>query len=488
MLKTSIKTGARTLPAREELTINHGGSLAWNPSKESELEIAVAGCFLFQDQFYESGEKIADRIFNLALTIEPEKVAALAVKTRHVYNMRHVPLMLLVALGRTASGIPHLLADTIEKVINRPDEMGDLLALYWEINGANKPVPAQFKKGLVKAVAKFDAYQLTKNDKPGAKVRSRDVIFLTHPNPGQAKERLFANFVNKDHYPKELAHLGSYQKLDAPNTWEVRLSAGEDKKDTWEDLLRTGKLGATALLSNLRGMVEAKVDTALIHKGLAEGKGFEKIHPFKFFAAAKHAPSLEAEISDAMLHGLSGREKLKGKTVVIVDVSGSMYGGSMSAKSEMNRAQAACSMAAVLREVCQDVTIWATAGSDGRRIHDTKQVPSRRGIPLVEAIYGMSRELGGGGIFLKQVNEFVFDKVGHVDRYICITDEQDTSGDRSPFDARIFAKYNYMLNVASYQPSIAYDSRWIRIGGFSDALVDYILNFEKLKTRYSQTA
>jgi hypothetical protein len=49
----------------------------------------------------------------------------------------------------------------------------------------------------------------------------------------------------------------------------------------------------------------------------------------------------EPSIDKAFLATLGSASKLSGRTLVIIDVSGSMYGGRVSPKSDMNRALAA---------------------------------------------------------------------------------------------------------------------------------------------------
>src|ERR1700730_958931 len=98
---------------------------------------------------------------------------------------------------------------------------------------------------------------------------------------------------------------------------------------------------------------------------------------------------------------------LAGKTLIVVDVSGSMYHARVSAKSEMTRATAASALAAIARGMFADARIYATAGSDTLRRPATKEVPPRMGMALIDAIEGECKPLGGGGIFLKQVMEFL---------------------------------------------------------------------------------
>ena len=67
------------------------------------------------------------------------------------------------------------------------------MAIYWadvlgpEQQRKRRPLSAQIKKGLARALTKFDAYQLAKYDRDGA-VRIRDVLFLTHAKPKDAEQ------------------------------------------------------------------------------------------------------------------------------------------------------------------------------------------------------------------------------------------------------------------------------------------------------------
>ena len=177
-------------------------------------------------------------------------------------------------------------------------------------------------------------------------------------------------------------------QLASPETWEVTLSAvGRDsqgqpvaKREAWERLLAERNLGALALLRNLRNMLQAGVDLALLRKALDTVRT-GRVLPFRFISAAKHAPQLEPELERAMFKCLEGHQRLAGKTILIVDCSGSMH-GQISRKSELDRLSAAAALAALLREICEQVAIYATAGNDSTRIHATMLVPSRRGFAL----------------------------------------------------------------------------------------------------------
>ncbi len=450
--------------AQEEDKRTHEGALAYmNLSDEQRLRRAVLACMLWEDEFYEDGEAISARITSLAAKVKPEIVAKLAIEARTKMHLRHAPLLLLTVLVKTGAGKEKLVADTITTVIQRADELSELVAIYWR-NG-KRPLSAQMKKGLARAFTKFDGYALAKYDRPGP-VRLRDVLFLVHAKPkAEEQAETWKKLAAKD--------------LDSPDTWEVALSGGADKRVTFERLLKEGKLGYLALLRNLRNMSEAGVDDKLVKKAILARKGAERVLPFRYIAAARAAPSFEPEIDKAMLAGLAQAPKLPGRTLIIIDVSGSMYGGPMSKRSDMNRALAACALGAIARELCEEPLIYATAGSDASRVHQTALVPARRGMALVDAIYGLCKPLGGGGIFLNQVMRFLEPKHGGVDRTIVITDEQDCGlGDEdSPLMAPTFGRTNYMINVGSFRNGVGYGN-WVHLDGFSEQVLRYVAEFE----------
>src|SRR5437016_14185301 len=84
----------------------------------------------------------------------------------------------------------------------------------------------------------------------------------------------------------------------------VALSAGKDKRETWERLLREEKLGGMAVLRNLRLMLASGVEPKLIAARLE--KGIARALPFRFVTAARYAPKLEDAIEKAMLRGIAG--------------------------------------------------------------------------------------------------------------------------------------------------------------------------------------
>lgn len=423
----------------------HEGAPAKRIKTIQALRRSVMACLLWEDTFYEDSEEIAKRIADLAEQVPAEDVVALAIEARSQMNLRHVPLMLMAALA--ASTKPErrrVVAAGLAQVIQRADELTEFLAIYWR-NGRCK-LSAQVKKGLARAFPKFNAYQLAKYNRDGV-VKLRDVLFLCHAKPKDEEQAAVW---------KQLVD----GALAAPDTWEVALSSGADKKAAWERLLSEDKLGALALLRNLRNMQDAGVSDATIRKGLVTMKT-ERVLPFRFLAAAKFAPIFEPELEKAMLKNTAELPKLKGKTAILVDKSGSMVGAPISAKSTLDRLEAASALAILLREVCEEVLVIAFGQYSG-------VVPARRGFALRDAIYA---DPNGGGTYTEDAKKGA-DKYGY-DRIIIVTDEQSHQALSAP------KGIGYVVNVAPYKNGVGY-GKWNHIDGWSENIVRYITELEAL--------
>src|SRR5438445_11494137 len=92
------------------------------------------------------------------------------------------------------------------------------------------------------------------------------------------------------------------------------------------------------------------------------------------------APQWEETLEHAMLACVAGQEKLPGKTIVLVDVSGSMT-APLSRRAEMQRTDAAYGLAVLLREVGEKVNVFSFSDN-------LVEVPARRGFALRDAIDG----------------------------------------------------------------------------------------------------
>lgn len=472
---------ARTnVAVKQEPIRTHEGGIATRTSILNQLRRSVLSCLLWEGEFYENGEEISKRITRLVAEVSAEDAHNLAITARNEFKLRHVPLWIAVAMCRAGGEHRRLVGQTLFAVIQRPDEITEFLSLYWK--EGKVPIAKQVKLGLSSAFTKFNEYQLAKWNRDDA-IKLRDVLFLVHPHPtGTAKELGRPTEVeaiksrSKKGYRRGIVNRHSKgmglmweklvaRELETPDTWEVGISAATSPKEkaaVWTRLLKEGKLGALALIRNIRNMTQVDVGERWIAEAI-RAMNVERVLPFRFITAAQYNPVFEDVLEEAMLKCLDGMEKLSGRTVLVVDVSGSMN-DPLSSKSDMRRIDAAYGLAILCRELCEDVKIFSFSANP-------MLIPPRRGFALRDAI---DKSQPHGSTYLRKALESIHKvRAGDYDRLIVITDEQSHDGVYTPA-----GKQCYMINVASSKNGVGYKDGWEHLDGFSEAVFKWICENE----------
>ncbi len=458
------------------------GARAKHIGPQQQLLRLTMSCMLWEDNFYIDGKTVGDAIAQAVHACTLEQAAAVAIEARTNMKLRHVPLLIVREMARhphRTSKLAHLgkyrmddsdpawISQTLAAIIQRPDELTEFMAIYWK--DGKQPLSKQVKLGLAKAFAKFDEYALAKYNRK-KDISLKDVLFLCHSKPadgqGNWTKQTRAAYAKKpfpfEPMPGELLY-GKliYDQLQTPDTWEVQLSGGADKALTFIRLMNERKLGDLAFLRNLRNMVQAGVPKNIITE-YGDSRNWGRVLPFRFIAAARILPEFEPDLERWMFKCLEGSTMLGGKTILLVDVSGSMC-APLSSKSDLRRTDAAQALAMLLREVCTDPVI-VPFGSENLPL---VPVPPRRGFALAELV--RNRNTG-----TKLGRAVAWANFQGYDRLIVLTDEQSFDVVGAP----LTGTRSYMLNVASEKNGIGYYV-WNRIDGFSEAVVDYIQKFEE---------
>lgn len=327
---------------------NHEGGEAYTLPTKLELYSAVVTT-LIAPKFYESETDVLKRIKDLVAKVaktDPEFVAKLAVYARESMYLRTVPVVLAVELAKAHSGTP-LVSKTLERVVRRPDEITETLAYYTTTNGRKGDkklgkLSNQIRKGLGVSFNKFDEYQFAKYNRSAA-ISLKDALFLTHPVAKDAKQQaVFDKIVSGT--------------LETPKTWETELSAAgksddkeSSKKEAWEDMIMSQKMGYMATLRNLRNILQADVSEEAITK-VADYLGNEKAvlsskqFPFRFYSAARELQSVASPYTGRILAALEDAMRISASNIagfdrndtvaIATDVSGSMS-SQLSEKSKM---------------------------------------------------------------------------------------------------------------------------------------------------------
>ena len=219
-----------------------------------------------------------------------------------------------------------------------------------------------------------------------------------------------------------------------------------------------------ALLRNLRNFKDNGVNENLVRSALKTIKT-ERLLPYRFVTAAKYAPNLEPELEEAMYRAIENKgQKINGKTVLLIDVSGSMK-HNVSSKSDSTRFDAATGLAILARELFKDVEIYTFSDN-------LVQVPTRRGFALRDAILTSQRH---ANTYLGKAINALNTSVKY-DRLIVFTDEQSSDNVGVP----IRGSNAYVINIAANKNGIGY-GEWLHLDGFSESVLDYIISFEQLK-------
>lgn len=455
----------------DERLAGGAGALAAKQDYAGQLRRVVLANLLWEDIAYCDGEKVAETIEQLVPLVDAEKVYSIALAARALQKLRHTPLYLAVQMCKYPE---HRLfvRDLLPKIITRADMLTDFLAIYWKENGNRAPIAHQAKKGLAEAFHNFNAYKFAKYDRDAA-IKLRDVMFLVHPRPRDERE-------------KNLFKMVAERNLPIPETWETMLSAGKDKRETWTYLINEGKIGGLAFLRNLRNMREAGVDRKVIKHGF-ETLRSSMLMPMNFLQAARMNSDFKREIEDAMLASYANLPKLPGRTLFILDVSGSMSAG-LSLRSAITRYDAACAMAMLAANQCEDFELVVTAGDDYRKVHSTEYIkyPSK-GFDLFEQISAARKKVGCGGIFTRQCLEWCRENVpGDFDRIVIFSDSQDCDypDKRIP---RPYGRNNYICDVSAERHGINYRGVWTaEISGFSEHFLTFIAAFEGIENTFEE--
>lgn len=457
-----------------------------------KLQRSAINCLLWEDTFYEDGESIADRIKKYMKQVTPEQARSVLKEAKVDNKLRHMPLFLLVNMAKNG----YLTAEDVANTITRVDDMSELLSLYWSTDWKDSTgntvknkhtVPKSIVKGIQKALPKFDEYQLAKYRGDRYDVSLKTVIKMTHPKPENAEmEALWGRAINGN--------------LATPDTWEVGLTnchTPAEKKEFWTRMLTEktekgfNKLGALALIRNLRNMQSVNVDEDNIRSALGSAS-MSKILPFQLVTAARYAPQLEDVLETKLLESIDSMEKLEGDTVVLLDTSGSMR-SSLSGKGETTCQDVAASMGAIIRGVCNKSIIYTFQ-------EDIQVVPSgRKGFALIDCV---RRAPSGGTSVIDCTNDAVrLYKESHNGKYparvIVVTDEQTNSDGTGRFWRRgttvkldnLPSNCNgYIINVGTYENGVGYNNscNYVHINGWSENVLKYISAYEKFKKNHNR--
>lgn len=462
-MKTNVAT------KRHGPVTHEGGPAYINKDATLQLRRLVSACFLFENQYYESGQDVAARIHEVAARVETSALIDEMKRAKELMGLRHAPLWLALELLKRPGS--DTIGNAVASIITRVDEIPEIVALY-QMGQRSKPLSKQLKRALRMAFNKFDQYQFSKYDRDGL-YNVRDVMFLVHPKPA-------------DDEHKAIFKMLANQTLPPAETWEVALSGigtqpgmtPDERKQArvlaWSGLLTRNKIGALALLRNLRNMSADGIPGALVTDALRTAKLGYKIFPHQIYAAWKNAPNYSSQLNMLLRRALESFPTMGGTTVLLVDVSDSMN-QKISGRSEMSRMESASMLALMIGQMCSgNVQLYTFS-------NNLVQVPFEPAFSMIDRI--KQSQHNSGTDFGSAVDAMVMRGMFNgVDRFIVITDEQA----RNSPTKTVTVPNKYVVNVGTDEAGIRCTKNWRHIDGFSNAVPEWIVG-EELHPLFTET-
>lgn len=328
------------------------GGVAYTLSNKQELIKMCLTSFLSSD-FYEKDISKIERIQDLASKIDPHFCMKLAIFSRE-YGLRSVNHVLFVESAkrfRYTDGVRKILTNYLDKIVRRPDELLEIVGYYAQREKMNMNsiiLPNSLKIAIKNKLEKFNDYQLAKYRGKGDAINLFDLVNMVHAwSPSIDKLMTWV--------------------LESADTWEVEISENGNNKESWLRLICENKLGALATIRNLRNIIQSGVKTAVIAHYLDTIK-WSDIFPFQAIQALDMVYQIQwidDQISNVIQKHVREcfqyiAEKYKGKVAIGIDVSGSMFGATVSKLSKLDRAKMALSYGVLLKEIMDaDLFVWA---------------------------------------------------------------------------------------------------------------------------------
>ena len=402
-------------------TTNKSGHVAYSMTDKENLVTKVLTSFFNENKYYGDNSNELVELAEKVAKKEPRFVSNLARYVRKEIHLRSVSHVLACIVAHEVNS-KIFIKETVYDVVERPDDILEILSCY--INMYGKPIPNGLKKALGNSMKRFNAFQISKYNGGNKQVKFKDVLRLTHVKPSNEKEQELFNMIINDTLP-------------VAQRWETELSAHGNNKETWERLIEENKIGYMAGLRNLRNIINANPrNIEKIYRKLEDRNEVLKSKqlPFRFMSAYREVPKTSSRVLDvlenAIEYSVDNLPRLKGKTVIAIDVSGSMS-DRISAKSNVHCCDIASLLGVLASRICDDYIVYTF----DTRIRN--QTFSKRG-GIIETAISLSASGGGTDISLplkKMINEQII-----ADRLIILSDNEINADSSSWYGPRGYKK------------------------------------------------
>ena len=274
-----------------------------------------------EDGFYESRQKKMERFLDLTTEVGNqlgnEFLAKTSVFARNELGMRSASQLIASYLNDKKFDNKRAY---YRNFCHRPDDVAEI---FGAIDMMGQKRSHATVRGCGDYLAKLNEYQLGKYKMLGKEYNMYDLINITH-----------ANGSSVDCFMKG--------EIKSPDTWEVKISTAKtdaERAEEWIRLVKEDKLGYLALLRNLNNILNAMSTVGIDGLLLVEDKIVSKltdeasikkslVFPYQIYCAYKnmktHPFMIDNALDQAFRIACGNMEKFDGKSVIMLDISGSM--------------------------------------------------------------------------------------------------------------------------------------------------------------------
>lgn len=300
--------------------ISYEGGSVYNKNLVEDYLNNLFSSFI-EDGFYESKQEKMERFLDLTTEVGNqlgnEFLAKTSVFARNELGMRSASQLIASYLNDKKFDNKRAY---YRNFCHRPDDVAEI---FGAIDMMGQKRSHATVRGCGDYLAKLNEYQLGKYKMLGKEYNMYDLINITH-----AKSSSVDDFMKGE--------------IESPDTWEVKISTAKteaERAEEWIRLVKEDKLGYLALLRNLNNILNAMSITGIDGLLLIEDKIVSKltdeasikkslVFPYQIYCAYKnmktHPFMIDNALDKAFRIACGNMEKFEGKSVIMLDISGSM--------------------------------------------------------------------------------------------------------------------------------------------------------------------
>lgn len=301
-------------------TVSYEGGDVYNKNLVEDYLNNLFSSYI-EDGYYESQKTKMNRFLDLTTEVGKqlgnEFLAKTSVFARNELGMRSASQLIASYLNNEKFDNKRAY---YRNFCHRPDDVAEI---FGAIDMMGQKRSHATVRGCGDYIAKLNEYQLGKYKMLGKEYNMYDIINITHTKS---------------------ASVNSFMKneIESPDTWEVKVSTAKtdvERAEEWIRLVQEDKLGYLAMLRNLNNIMSAMSTTGYNGLTLIEDKIISKltdeasikkslVYPYQIYCAYKnmkaHPFMIDNALDQAFRIACGNMEKFDGKSIIMLDVSGSM--------------------------------------------------------------------------------------------------------------------------------------------------------------------